>query len=256
MPVSGAAMARTGRLLREDRSGLALLEFAFTLPLVLAAGLYGVETANLALVNLRVSQIALNLADDASRVGNTPLSTQQLREVDMNDVLQAARYQGTGIGLTTRGRITISSLENVQRTYADGTSDNAPVQRIHWQRCIGLRGNAATDNSAANLAYNSSYGTATPLATAGTDPTQATAGVTQANGMGDASSMVSAPSGAAVVFVEINYNYKPLITNYLIGATSRIHYVASFIVRDKRDFSLIYNPSPSTTLSTCDKYTA
>ena len=236
--------------LRRDRSGVALIEFAFTIPLLLMGGLYGVETANLALVNLRVSQIALNLADDAARVGNTPLSTQQLREVDVNDVLQAARYQGTSINLTSRGRVIISSLENIQRTYADGTSDLAPIQRIHWQRCIGLKGSAGPDS-----AYNSSYGLATPLPTAGTDSTQSTAGIAQPSGMGDPGSMVSAPSGAGVLFVEVNYNYKPLISGYLIGNAERIHYTASFIVRDNRDFSHIYNPSPTSTPSTCDKYT-
>ncbi|RZL83153.1 MAG: pilus assembly protein, partial [Sphingomonas sp.] len=51
-------MAVLLRRLRDDRSGLALLEFAFTAPLVVTLGLYGVETANLAIANLRVSQVA------------------------------------------------------------------------------------------------------------------------------------------------------------------------------------------------------
>ena len=237
---------RGTRRLARNRSGVAMLEFAFSLPLVLGAGMYGAETANLALVNLRVSQIALNLADDASRVGVTPLATEQLREVDMNDVLQAARYQGTALQLTTNGRIVVSSLENVQQNY-----DSAPVQRIHWQRCLGLKGSLAAD-----AAYNSSYGTTT--VTAGTDNTQANAGTPQPNGMGDPNAMVQAPGGSGVMFVEINYNYKPLISNYLVGTTSRIHYIASFIVRDNRDFSQIYNPTitPATQRSTCDKYGA
>ena len=222
-----------------------MLEFAFTLPLLLAAGLYGAECANLALVNLRISQIALSLADNASRVGVTPLATEQLREVDMNDVLQAARNQGAALNITTNGRIIVSSLENVQQGY-----DTGPVQRIHWQRCIGLRGSASGD-----AVYNSSYGTTSPAA--GTDNTQANAGTAQPNGMGDANALITAPAGSGVIFVEINYNYKPLISSYLVGPTSRIHYIASFIVRDNRDFSQMYNPSitPPTQRSTCDKYT-
>ena len=107
---------------------------------MLGIGLYGIETANLALINLRVSQIALSLADNASRVGTmSTLNTVQLREVDLNDVLQATRLQGAGIKLTTFGRVTLSSLENPSGT-----------QNIHWQRCIGLmRGTG----------YDSSYGT-------------------------------------------------------------------------------------------------
>lgn len=242
-------LRRFRRDLHRDRKGLALLEFALSLPLVLAAGLYGAETANLALCNLRISQIALNLADNASRVGTTPLATQQLREVDINDVLQAARYQGTSFNLTTNGRITLSSLENVQQSY-----DSAPVQRIHWQRCIGLKGTAAAD-----VKYNSGYST---NPNAGTDATQANAGSAQPNGVVDpdnpTQAPIMAPSGSGVIFVEVNYNYKPLISGYLLGTTPRIHYIASFIVRDNRDFSMVYNPttSPVTPRSTCDKYAA
>ena len=257
------------RHLYADRRGLALLEFAFSLPLVLGIGLYGVETANLALVNLRVSQIALNLADNASRVGSdTSLNVQQLREVDMNDVLQGARYQGTSIKLTTYGRITVSSLENVQQSY-----DAAPTQRIHWQRCIGMAGNP--NGTIPDPKYKSEYGVAatSPIATylpgAVYDPTAAVDTDTSTNdnssshpgslaptGMGDPGSQVQAPSSSAVMFVEINYLYQPLISAYLAGTGRRIHYIASFIVRDKRDFSEIYNPSPTSTASTCDKFTA
>ena len=110
---TGRRQCRSARRLRRDRSGVALMEFALCLPIVLCVGLYGIETANLALINLRVSQIALSLADNASRVGTmSTLNTQQLREVDLNDVLQARALQGTGINLTTNGRIILSSLEN------------------------------------------------------------------------------------------------------------------------------------------------
>lgn len=231
-----ALLTRLGR----DRSGLALIEFGLAMPIVLALGLYGVETANLALVNLRVSQIALNLADNAGRVGTTSaLNTQQLREVDVNDILQGLRYQGSGIKLTTNARITLSSLENVQQSY-----DSAPVQRIHWQRCIGLK-------SGTN--YDSTYGTTTTAA--GTTATSANAGTTATTGMGDTGAKVNAPAGAGVMFVEINYYYTPLSGTWLMSP-ARIHYVASFIVRDNRDFSQIFNPSPTATRSTCNLYSA
>ena len=227
--------------LRRDHSGLALMEFAFSLPIILGLGMYSVETANLALTNMRISQIALNLADNASRVGVTStLSTQQLREVDINDVLQAARYQGKSINLTTQGRIVLSSLENVQQTY-----DSAPVQRIHWQRCLGTQ---------SGTGYDSSYGTTT--STAGTDATSGNAGTTSATGMGDAGAKVTAPSGSGLMFVEINYSYKPVVAGWLLTGNQRIHYIASFIVRDNRDFAKLYNPSPTSTASTCNLYAA
>lgn len=237
-------LLRSVRRLHRDTSGLALLEFAFTAPLMLGLGLYGIETANLALTNLKISQIALALADNAARVGDNSLSIQQLREVDMNDVLQAARYQGQAINLTTQGRIVLSSLENIQQSY-----DKAPQQRIHWQRCLGKKGSVASE-----AAYRSSYGTT--LVTDGTDAAEANNGTDATDGMGDAGAKVSAPPGSAVMFVEINYNYKPLITAYLLGSATRIHYIASFIVRDPRDFSRLWDPSPKATKATCDLYTA
>lgn len=228
------------RTMLADRSGVAMLEFALSLPIVLGLGLYGIETANLALINLKVSQITLALADNASRVGITnSLSQQQLREVDINDALQAARLQGAGINLTTNGRIILSSLENVKQTY-----DSAAVQRIHWQRCIGQKSGAG---------YDSSYGTTTT--TAGTDNTQATKGTDASTGMGDTGAKVIAPPNSAVMFVEVNYQYKPLVS-YGIFGPARVHYIASFIVRDRRVFTQIFNPDPAATPSTCNLYAA
>lgn len=226
-----------GRL-RSDTNGLALLEFALSLPIVLAMGAYGIEISNLALAHLRVSQYALDLADNASRVGAlSSLSVEQLRESDMNDVFQATRLEGAGMKLTTYGRITVSSLENVQQSY-----DTAPVQRIHWQRCIGQK---------SGTGYDSTYGTTST--TAGTDATSANAGTTQTAGMGDAGSQVIAPAGAGLIFVEINYDYQGLFGTLFVPKT-KIHYIASFIVRDKRDFSQIFNPSPTASRSTCNLY--
>ncbi len=222
--------------LRRDESGVALLEFAFALPLVLAVGLYGIETANLALANMRVSQIALNLADNASRVGSMQSNnTSQLREIDMNDVLTAARLQGAPWDLTTRGRIIVSSLE-----------EKSGKQVIHWQRCLGTRNTAD---------YKSHYGETTT--TAGTDTTSGNAGTTVTGGMGPAGGKVTAPPNSGVMFVEINYLYRPVVSAaWLPGGSARIHYIASFVVRDKRVFDQIYNPSPAATRYTCNRYTA
>jgi len=224
----------TGRLVR-DKSGLALLEFAFSMPLVLMIGLYGIETANLALTNMKVSQIALNLADNASRVGLLNNSNiEQLREIDMNDVLQATRNQGDSIDLTTNGRVIVSSLE----------TDSTGTQRIHWQRCVGLK---------KGTGYDSSYGTT--IVTAGTDTQPSNAGTLAPNGMGDPGQQVNAPTKGGVMFVEVNYLYQPVVGNWLFGA-ARIHYVASYVVRDNRDFTQLYNFVPAATPMTCDKYSA
>lgn len=237
-----ARLRRFGCRLRKARSGVAMLEFAFTAPIVIALGCYGAEMANLALVNMRVSQIALNLADNASRVGTySSLTTQQLREVDINDVFQAARYQGKGINLTANGRITLSSLENVAQSY-----DSQAVQRIHWQRCLGAKSGTGFDGQ-----FKANVPT-----TAGSTSSSNDKGYDLPGGISDnGTAAINAPSGAGVMYVEINYRTTPLFGTWL-SAPQMIHYIASFVVRDRRDYAQIYNPSPTATASTCALYTA
>jgi Flp pilus assembly protein TadG len=243
-PTFAAAVMR----MRAEQAGLALLEFALTLPIIMLVGGYGIELSYFALCHLKVSQYALNLADSASRVGVVASSgVSQLRETDINDVLQATKLQGDGIDLTTFGRVTLSSLENVAQDY-----DKTTTQRIHWQRCIGLK---------KGTGYDSTYGVA--KTTAGADApanwvataNDQYAGLAAASGMGDAGSMVSAPVDSGVMFVEINYDYQSLFGSLFIKPT-KIHYLASFIVRDNRDFSQITNPYPAATASTCNLYSA
>jgi len=220
---------RSSRLsaLRRDTSGVALLEFAMSFPVLLAVGMYGIDVANLALTNLRLNQIALNLADNASRVGvNSTLSKQQMREVDVNDIFEGAKAQGASVNLATNGRVILSSLER----------DSNGVQRIHWQRCLGSKSGAT---------YESHYGQAQNAdgsTDASTDTTKL--GPTAPNGMGDVGTKVNAPTnGSGVMFVEINYRYTPMFS--WLSAPSDLRFVASFIVRDPRDFNRIFNPSPA-----------
>lgn len=226
------------RLLGRDTSGLAMMEFAFTLPLVMGIGGYLTELSFFGLTNLRISQYALNLADNASRVGiSAGGGVTQLREGDINDVLQGTRKEGELIKLTTNGRVTLSSLENTQQS-----GDSNRVQRIHWQRCIGLM---------AGTGYDSSYGTTSP--SDGTTKTGNTKGTAAPTGMGDPGRKVMAMQDSGVMFVEVNYRYKPLFGSMFVSPQI-IHYASSFVVRDNRDFTQIHNPSPQATASTCDKY--
>jgi Flp pilus assembly protein TadG len=238
--IGAKMLARIARFWREERRGLATIEFAICLPVLTVAGGYGIELANYSIVSLRVSQIALNLADNGSRVGAmSSQSIVQLRERDINDVFEAVQLQGASINLTTYGRVIMSSLENVQQSY-----DSAATQRIHWQRCVGLR-------SGTN--YDSSYGTT--KTTDGTTSDSSTAGTAASGGIGDTGYKVNAPSGSGLIFVEINYDYQPLFGSMFLG-TKRIHNIASLIVRDRRDFTMLYNPSPAATRMTCNRYTA
>lgn len=219
---------RRVKTLRRDTRGLALTEFALGFPIILVLGLYGIDTANLALTHMRVSQIALNLADNASRVGSSStLSTQQLREVDIADVFQAAKTHGAAIDLEAKGRVILSSLEK----------DNNGNQRIHWQRCFGSR----TGN-----AFESHYGKVKN--TDGSTKESTDAGANAPNGMGQSGAKVNAPmNNSGVMFVEVNYEYTPMFP--VLSSSSNIGYVASFIVRDPREFSQIYGFS--STAATC-----
>lgn len=236
-----AALTMVTRRLRGDERGVALLEFAFAVPIVLSLGLYGIETANLALAHLRVSQAALNIADNASRLGaSTALNTQQLREVDISDVVAQIRKQTDSWDLTTRGRIIISSLENP-----------AGKQIIHWQRCVGMK---------SGTTYDSHYGNAS--ATDGTDTTAANDGyeIPGNLGMGPTDRKVTAPANSGVIFVEVNFEYEPVVSSqWLPAGATQLHYIASFIVRDRRDFAQIYNPAPAVAVAdklTCNRYTS
>ena len=233
-----AAPARLRRLLtrlRGDTSGLALLEFAFSLPLVLGIGLYGIELANLALAHLRISQVALNLADNASRLGvRNSNNTTQMREIDVDDLFAAVRIQGKPLDLTTRGRVVLSSLE-----------ERGGKQVIHWQRCLGKKTGAD---------YSSHYGITT--ATDGIDTKPDNDGTIVTGGMGPTGGKVTAPADSGVMFVEVNYEYRPVVSGkWLPSSSGHVHYTASFIVRDRRIFDQIYNPSPEATRMTCNKHT-
>ena len=79
---------------------------------------------------MKMSQIALNMADNASRIGtlNSNLAAKVINEQQINDVFQAASIQAGAAGLYDDGRTVLSSLE----VNASGG------QTIMWQRCKGM----------------------------------------------------------------------------------------------------------------------
>lgn len=195
--------------LHRSGSGTALTEFALAAPLIMTAGLWGVESAHRAVVQMRISQVAVLVADNASRVGeNSLLGETKLYEADINDVFHGAHVQaGKGFDLYEHGRVILSSLEVVP-----GSEDQ---QYIHWQRCKG------------KLAHTSSYGHAGDGLMSGIP------------GMGPPGEEIIAFEGEAVMFVEVVYEYQPLISRAFTHA-DRISATAAFNVRDNRDLSQIY----------------
>ncbi|WP_052223352.1 TadE/TadG family type IV pilus assembly protein [Novosphingobium malaysiense] len=206
--------------LRKDRSGVAITEAALILPFFLGAGLWGVELANYSLTTMKVGQLAVHVADNASRIGDiSTLENRKIYEADINDLLEGAALQAGGrMDLYDHGRVIVSSLE------VNGDAR----QYIHWQRCMGT--------------YNvsSTYGVE---------------GDVLDDGMGPNGRKVYALDGEAVIFVELQYEYQPLISASLVGKTA-IRSIASYTVRSSRDLSQVYQVSSSKPdpQYTCDKF--
>lgn len=220
------ALATSLRRLRLEVSGVAMTEFALTMPFVLGVGLMGLETANRALVQMQISQLAAQIADNASRIGDASvLEDRKIYEADINDLFYGAHLQSNaGIDLFAHGRVILSSLQVVE-----GTDDQ---QYIEWQRCMGTKLHA------------SSYGEEGDGASGGFP------------GMGPEGEEVIAFAGDAVMFVEVSYDYQPLVGEPFSFATHEISAIASFTVRDDRDLTQIYqhdpaNPDP---IASCTNY--
>ena len=194
------------RRLHSHRSGTAAIEFAMSAPILLMLGLYGAEIAWMATVNMKVSQIALSAADNASRLGQADNSgvTPTIVGSDVDAVLFGALEQGKGIGFSARGRVILSSLE---RDAVTG------LQYIHWQRCRG------------SLARSSSYGNDTTL--------NGLIGPV-ITGLGNGSTQVTAQAGSAVMFAEVWYRHTGLMGDLYIGDTM-MKREAAFIIRDDRN---------------------
>lgn len=215
------------RLLRETRA-TAMLEFALAAPLLLSIGLVGVELANRAIVQMRVNQLAVLVADNSSRIGeNSLLGEVEIYEADINDIFLGAKIQaGDHFDLLQNGRIVLSSLEVV-----DGTEDQ---QYIEWQRCKGM------------LKHESSYGEEGDGKFEGIE------------GMGPPGEEIYAFPGEAVMFVEVAMQYQPVITD-LFDDEEPIIAIAAFNVRNNRDLSGIKQrderrPDPKSSCHTYDDF--
>ena len=197
---------RSIRHLLRDRSGASLIEFAMILPIFITLGMFGTELAYMASINMQVSQVAISLADNASRIGQTDNGAVQptVSENDLDSVMGGAIWQGRDFDLETNGRIILSSLERDQGT---------GKQYIHWQRCRG------------NLARASRYGDegehnglTGPLIV----------------GVGASGATVMAPQGSAVMVAEVYFRYPGLFGDVFANQIV-FHQEAAYIIRDDRD---------------------
>ena len=204
--------AKFARRLRHDVSGLALLEFAFILPIFLLLSLTGAELTNYVITRMRVSQLALHLADNAARLGSgSQLQAKTISETDINDLLVGTGLQSGELDLYGRGRVVITSLEPFDNPNGSGRF------KVGWQRCRG------------NKTYDSPY---------------KRNGVTSfEGGYGPPGRLVTAPDYGATMFVEVYYEYQPLVKTSLSPSTTMTE-IASMVVRDRRDTSLELGDRP------------
>lgn len=213
------------RKLAFAQSGVAATEFALVIPFLLTAGLTGLEVANRVMVQMDIGQLAVHIADNASRIGETStLKNRKIYEADLNDVFYGAETQGgRSLDLFEHGRVIISSQEVVP-----GTEDD---QYIHWQRCMGSKNHASTYGKEGD-GLGGSFA-----------------------GMGEAGREVYAFKNEAVIFVEVAYDYQPIF-GQPFGFDAEITAIASYTVRDDRDLSEIYqrNTGSPDPVADCDNF--
>src|SRR3546814_933635 len=162
-------------------------------------------------------------SDLGVRIGNgTVLSVKKISETDINDILTGAGLQAGSLDLYANGRIVLSSLEQMKDSGGKVIADR---YYIHWQRCRGSK------------THTPKYGTA------------GKSSGTNMSGMGPAGQQVTAPSGGAVIFVEVAYTYQPLISSKVVPNVNMTE-IAAMPVRDQRSLTLPTNTEKAT-ISTC-----
>ena len=183
-----------------DDDGVAMVEFAFVAPVLLVLILTGLELTNFALAHMRVNQIAMTVADNAGRI---PTSVD---EANIYEVFAGAKVLGDEMEFEPNGRVILSSLQDNR-----GNGANRG-QMIHWQRCWG------------DLAIAPAYGEEGK----GRNDNSLNAG------MGKGANRIIAANNTAVMFVEVTYDYQPLVGPNWI-AQRQIRHESAFNVRGRQN---------------------
>lgn len=191
------------RSLAQNERGVAFIEFAFAAPIFLTLVLAGLEISNLAIAHLRVSQIAMTVADNAGRVDGG------IDEANIHEVFAGAGVVGQSLEFEGHGRVVLSALED------NGQRGRDAGQMIRWQRCWG------------DLDIDPAYG----VEGDGVDDDSLE------NGLGSAGNRIVASPNVAMMFVEATYEYQPLIASGFFDPPT-IRYESAFNVRARRNNAL------------------
>lgn len=103
MATRKAPAARLMRRLAGDRRGAILVEFAFTLPIITALVLGGVEFARYAMINQKMDRVTGFIGDLVARA-------ESLEAADFNDYFAAAEQLSLPFDLMAGGNIIVSSV--------------------------------------------------------------------------------------------------------------------------------------------------
>jgi hypothetical protein len=194
-------------LLRNSEA-VSVLEFALILPLFITLGMYGTEIAWLNATSLEINQVAISLADNASRIGQTDNSsvTPTVNHSDVESVLNGAIEEGRSIDLGNNGRVILSSLE---------VSPVTGNQYFHWQQCKGSGRKRSIHGQPQPIDELLSH---------------------LPGGLFLGGKSITAPSDGAVMVAEVWYEYKGLFGTLFIDRIM-LHEEAAVIARDDRSFS-------------------
>jgi len=214
--------------LKRDESALALTEFAFAAPILLLLGMVGIETVNFIAHHQKASQLAVLIADSASR------KLERVDEQDVAEIFFGAHVSGENYDLGSKGRVILTQLTDNGRV---GSSNG---NWVRWQRCYGELGE--DDNLQSKYGVEGDGENNNSLA----------------NGMGPTGREVVAYPGAPVNFVEVFLDYEPLIDNDLTRqfyGDTQIYYIAAMMVRERGDQSISNQDGLSNSETwTCDRY--
>jgi Flp pilus assembly protein TadG len=194
--------------LLKNQCGVVIVEFALTLPFFIGITVVGLEYSYFALVNMKLNQIAVTAADNASRY------TPTMDESDFVDVSAGTTVIGAAIDFNANGRIILSSLQH------NGLNGGNAGQVINWQRCNGS------------------------LTTVGSRYGVQGAGATNSSlstGVGSPTNRITAATGTAIMFVEVVFDYQPLIAPNFPGSVQldrRMRFESAYVVRSRQNFNI------------------
>ncbi|MEC3910891.1 TadE/TadG family type IV pilus assembly protein [Sphingobium sp. CR2-8] len=199
-----------------DQSGVSAVEFALGLPVLIALTMGGAEAANMAYTSQQLGDIATMSADSVGRV------KESINNGTVTDILSAMKTISDKIDLRNRGRIIVSSIQPVVND-----AGNVTNQKLRWQRCTG----ALVKSSA----YSSTEG-----ALLGAD------GIVVSSNR-----KIAASKDNEMIFVEVYYTYRPLISSAFLG-TPQMSAIAAISVRERSNNDI----GAGGTVSSCSTYAA